>query len=105
LGVFGLGGVGSFVVRFAVALGYTVVGFDVSPTARSSALNYGASEAIDSSDLQTVKRAVDKITSGRGLDGAVVAVGLQVAYEAALETIGFGKYVGLNSITHVTSKC
>ncbi|KAH0841634.1 alcohol dehydrogenase [Fonsecaea pedrosoi] len=91
LGVFGLGGVGTLVVRFAVALGYTVIGFDVSPTARSSASNYGATEVVDPSDLQSTKQAVEKITNGKGLDGAVVAVGSQAAYEGALETIGFGK--------------
>ncbi|KIW80205.1 hypothetical protein Z517_06820 [Fonsecaea pedrosoi CBS 271.37] len=100
LGVFGLGGVGTLVVRFAVALGYTVIGFDVSPTARSSASNYGATEVVDPSDLQSTKQAVEKITNGKGLDGAVVAVGSQAAYEGALETIGFGKTLVTVGVPH-----
>ncbi|KAH6988306.1 chaperonin 10-like protein, partial [Ilyonectria sp. MPI-CAGE-AT-0026] len=90
VGVFGLGGVGSFAVQFAKALGFWVVGYDVSPAARSSALSNGAIEVVDSSDLATIVEATNRITGGRGLVGAVVAAGVDAAYGAAIEATGFG---------------
>ncbi|KAK5048473.1 hypothetical protein LTR69_011341 [Exophiala sideris] len=93
VGVFGLGGVGTFVVRFAIAMGFQVIGYDVSEAARKTAIARGALEAIDSSHIEHVKTETRRITGGRGLDGAIVAAGVAPAYAAAVEAIGFSKQV------------
>ncbi|KAF5708054.1 alcohol dehydrogenase [Fusarium mundagurra] len=93
VGVFGLGGVGLFAVRFAVAMGFDVVGFDVSPVARQEAEKVGALDTLDSSDMAKCTEAVKKLTRGRLLDGAIVAAGVPQAYDAAIKLTGVFKTV------------
>jgi propanol-preferring alcohol dehydrogenase len=84
IGVFGLGGVGLFAVRFAVAVGFDVVGFDVSTVARQEAKKAGALDTLDSSDVTKCTEAVQKLTGGRLLEGAIVAAGVPQAYDVAI---------------------
>jgi propanol-preferring alcohol dehydrogenase len=88
IGVFGLGGVGIFAVRFAIAMGFEVLGFDISPIAREEAVKAGASSAFDSSDFASIKNEVEKRTDGRLLDGAIVAAGVIPAYDTAIKLTG-----------------
>lgn len=91
LGVFGLGGVGLFAVRFAVSMGFEVFGFDISPAAREDAVKAGASMTFDSSDTAAIMEEIRKVTNGRLLDGAIVAAGVIPAYDAAIKLTGVFK--------------
>lgn len=102
VGVFGLGGVGSFAVRFAVAMGYEVLGFDVSQHARETALRYGAVRVADSGINKAVSTAVSSLTDGVGLDGSIVCAGVGDAYRQAIEFTGPGGYVSYHNITTLT---
>jgi D-arabinose 1-dehydrogenase-like Zn-dependent alcohol dehydrogenase len=89
VGVFGLGGVGLFAVRFAKAMGFRVIGLDISKPALSAAKMYGAEEVVDSSNLDSIKIILDKATNGEGLDGSLVTTGIQAAFSGAIEHTGF----------------
>jgi D-arabinose 1-dehydrogenase-like Zn-dependent alcohol dehydrogenase len=89
IGVFGLGGVGLLAVRFATAMGFRVIGFDVLPPALAAAKAYGATEVVDSSDEGAVRGVLGRLTGGEGLDGALVTTGAQAAFSGAVEWTGF----------------
>ncbi|KAF5556072.1 alcohol dehydrogenase [Fusarium napiforme] len=100
IGVFGLGGVGLFAVRFAVAVGFDVVGFDVSPVARQEAKKAGALDTFDSSELAKCTEAIQKLTGGRLLEGAIVAAGVPQAYDAAIKLTAVFKTVVAVGVPH-----
>ena len=89
VGVFGLGGVGIFAVRFARAMGFRVVGFDVSKSALAAAKSYGAEEVVDSSDAVAIKVVLEKWNVAEGLDGSLVTTGAQAAFTGAITHTGF----------------
>ena len=87
--MFGLGGVGAFVVRFAIAMGYQVIGFDVSTAAMAAAKSYGAVATIDLTDATSIRHVLDPATRGRQLDSSIVTAGVQGAYSSAIEYTAF----------------
>lgn len=89
VGVFGLGGVGAFAVRFGVAMGYRIIGLDVSKAAMETAKSYGAEETIDLSNPELTVSMIKKITGGLGLDAAIVTAGVQGAFTGAIDHTGF----------------
>lgn len=89
MGIFGLGGVGTFLIRFAVAMGFRAIGFDISPAAREAALALGAEAVCDSGKAEEMKEVVDRLTKNEGLAASIVGAGASAAYQAAFEYTGF----------------
>ncbi|KAH0829701.1 hypothetical protein FOPE_10731 [Fonsecaea pedrosoi] len=100
IGVFGLGGVGVFAVRFAKALGYQVLGFDISTEAREAAHGYGIDATVDISDANAVSEALARFDKSAGLDGAIVAAGVPAAYQAAINYTGFNGTIVAVGVPH-----
>ncbi len=71
VGVIGLGLVGQICVRALAAMGYSVVGTDLSAERARVASNVPGVDAWASPDTDSVARVLDR-TAGRGLDGVVV---------------------------------
>jgi S-(hydroxymethyl)glutathione dehydrogenase / alcohol dehydrogenase len=79
--VVGTGGVGINVVQGAVLAGAeTIVAIDVSPSKRASALDFGATHALNGDSLAEARR----LTEGRGADYVFVTVGRGDVIEGAL---------------------
>jgi threonine dehydrogenase-like Zn-dependent dehydrogenase len=77
LAVLGLGPVGQFCVRSARQQGVErVIGVDPVPERRALASKYGA-EVLDPGDVDDVAETLIEMTSGRGPDGVVDAVGME----------------------------
>ena len=79
LGIWGLGPIGQMCARIAYHLGAgRVIGIDQVPERLSLGAKYGV-ETIDFSVLDSVKELVLELTSGRGVDAAIDAVGMEAA--------------------------
>lgn len=89
IGVIGLGGVGTLAVQFANALGFRVVGLDVSSDARRRASKAGAQYVLDPTDLEAVKSTVIELTQGRLLAGCLVCTPTPAGYLIGAEICGF----------------
>ena len=77
LAVLGLGPVGQLAVRCARAMDVErVIGVDPVPERRALAARYGA-EVLDPADVGDVADALIEMTSGRGPEGVVDAVGME----------------------------
>jgi threonine dehydrogenase-like Zn-dependent dehydrogenase len=77
LAVLGLGPVGQFAARIAKHLGVErVIGVDLVPERLALAAKYGI-ETLDISDGEDVAERLVAMTSGRGPDGVVEAVGME----------------------------
>lgn len=86
LAVFGCGPIGLMAIHAAAAQGATTI-IAVDPVAerRELALALGASHATGEADPRAF---IAELTEGRGVDGAVEAVGLQTTFDAALDALG-----------------
>ena len=89
LGVYGLGGVGMFCIRFAKTLGLRIFGIDIAPAMTSLAEKYGADATVDSSDDTGVAKATPQRWGNTDLDAAIVAAGAPMAYVAAVRDTAF----------------
>ena len=91
LAVFGLGPVGQLTVRIAVHAGRRVIAVDRVPERLSLASAYGA-EVVDLDSVEDVVAAIIDLTSGRGADGTVDAVGMEAhgspMVKAAITAVG-----------------
>ena len=91
LAVFGLGPVGQLTVRIAVHAGRRVIAVDRVPERLSLASAYGA-EVVDLDSVEDVVAAIIDLTSGRGADGTVDAVGMEAhgspMVKAAITVVG-----------------
>ena len=77
LAVLGLGPVGQFCVRIGRQLGAErVIGVDPVPERRVLAREYGV-EVLDPDEVEDVAETLIEMTSGRGPDGVVDAVGME----------------------------
>ncbi|WP_219463677.1 zinc-dependent alcohol dehydrogenase [Nonomuraea rhizosphaerae] len=74
--VFGLGPIGQMCVRIARHRGYRVIGVDGVPERLEMARRHGA-EVIDARHAGDVPDAVRDLTSGRGTDSVIDAVGME----------------------------
>lgn len=71
IGVIGLGLIGQVAVRLLVALGYSVVGLDLSEERARLANTHIGVDAWSASPAETLSR-VKELTGGNGLDGVVI---------------------------------
>jgi Zn-dependent alcohol dehydrogenase len=88
--VIGVGGVGLNAVQGAVLAGArTIIALDPLESKRSTAQQFGATHALDSSRPDIVE-AIKQLTDGRGADFAIVTVGSTTAIEQGWEVIRRG---------------
>lgn len=81
--VIGCGGVGLNAVQGAALAGAApIVALDLVAAKRQAALGFGATDALDPTDPQTVER-IRALTGGRGVDAAIVTVGAKAAIDKA----------------------
>lgn len=82
-------------MRFAKAMGFRVVGLDVSANARRVAESHGADATADatadSANGRAIRAALASI-GAKSLDAAMVAAGVGAAYASAFEHTGFNGY-------------
>ncbi|MGW0483283.1 zinc-dependent alcohol dehydrogenase [Nonomuraea sp. NPDC003214] len=76
LTVFGLGPIGQMCARIARHLGHRVIGVDGVPERLEMARRHGV-EVVDASETTDVPEAVRQLTSGRGTDSVIDAVGME----------------------------
>jgi L-iditol 2-dehydrogenase len=94
--VLGLGPVGLLYARLLRSLGAAWVGgTEVSPLRRAAAERGGIDVAVDPRTPGAVRAAVDRATGGRGVDLAVVAVGLPAVAREATALVRRGGTVNL----------
>jgi len=91
LAVFGLGPVGQLTTRIALHRGVRVIGVDLLPERLETASGRGV-EVIDLREADDVSAAIFDLTSGRGADGTVDAVGMEAhgspVAKAAITAVG-----------------
>ncbi len=80
--VYGCGGIGANVVQMAAVAGGMVVAVDIVDEKLEWAKRMGATETINSSQVERVDKVVRKLTGG-GVDVAFEAIGLPETQEAA----------------------
>lgn len=86
--VFGCGGVGLNAIQAAVLAGATsVIGVDIQPEKLGLAKKFGATEVVDSSQVDVVQ-AIGELTESEGVDHAFVMVGVPAVAESALGVLG-----------------
>jgi threonine dehydrogenase-like Zn-dependent dehydrogenase len=74
--VMGLGPVGQFATRIAARKGARVIGVDLVPERLALARRHGV-EVVDAREVDDVAEALIDMTSGRGADGTIDAVGME----------------------------
>jgi S-(hydroxymethyl)glutathione dehydrogenase / alcohol dehydrogenase len=86
--VFGCGGVGLNAIQVAALAGATrIIGVDIQPAKLQLATKFGATDVIDSSQVDVVEE-VRRLTGSDGVDHAFVMVGVQAVAESALAVLG-----------------
>ena len=102
--VAGAGLLGLFALQIARLSGACpVLVSDFSPERRELALRLGADHALDPSDPDFVKKAVE-LTDGRGPDGVVEVTGCIPALQQALECIAWQGRISLLGCTRVSDQ-
>lgn len=71
VGVLGLGLIGQIAVQLLVAMGYRVVGMDLSSRRAKQATEIAGIEAWGGDDADSLRRVLE-LTDGRGLDGVLI---------------------------------
>ncbi len=85
LAVFGCGPIGLMAIHAAAAHGASrIIAVDPVEERRELALKFGASHATGDTDPRSF---IAEATNGRGVDGAVEAVGMQATFDAALDSL------------------
>jgi len=74
--VLGLGPVGQFATRIAARNGVRVIGVDLVPERLALAQRHGV-EVVDAREVDDVAETLIAMTSGRGPDGTIDAVGME----------------------------
>ncbi len=86
LAVFGCGPIGLMAIHAAAARGARrIIAVDPVAERRELALALGASHATGEADPRAF---IAEVTGGRGVDGAVEAVGMGATFDAALDSLG-----------------
>lgn len=86
--IVGCGGLGQMGIRFAKAMGFRVIGLDISDQVLAAATNEGADITINSTADDFAAR-VRQATNG-GADAAVVFSAAQAAYDSATKVLKMG---------------
>ena len=84
--VWGCGGVGDAAIEGSrIAGAHTIIAIDLDQRKLEWAKEFGATHTINSSDMDSsqVIEAVQRLTSGNGVDVAIEAIGLPATYEQA----------------------
>jgi L-iditol 2-dehydrogenase len=103
--VLGLGPVGLLYARLARVLGASWVGgSEMAPLRRSAAERGGIDVALDPREEGVVKAAVDRATSGQGVDLAVVATGPPAVLRDATRLVRRGGTVNLFGLPEAGSR-
>jgi 2-desacetyl-2-hydroxyethyl bacteriochlorophyllide A dehydrogenase len=90
VGLWGIGGLGTHAVQLARLLGAgLVIAVDPMESARKRALELGADEALDPTEVD-VPREMKRITGGIGLDVAVDLVGANAVLKEGVASLGRG---------------
>ncbi|KAI1828332.1 hypothetical protein F4861DRAFT_178241 [Xylaria intraflava] len=114
LAIVGCGGLGQYAVQYAKAMGYQVIGIDVSDDSLESAKEYGADAVFNAqTQAHTYGGEIRKL-SGKGVHAAAVFSGANAAFDNAiplLRTNGLLMVVGIapqplqiNAIDLITGK-
>lgn len=88
--VIGLGPIGLMFVRLAEVLGARVIALGRRQTQLDRAVRLGANEVVSTGTASDPVRAVKDLTSGRGADVAIEAVGHPRAWETAAQLVRKG---------------
>ncbi len=88
--VMGLGPIGSMFVRLAKVYGARVIAIGRRQSQLDRAASMGADEVVLSTDTDTLVRRIKDLTSGRGADVAIEAVGLPEAWDASVRMLRRG---------------
>jgi Zn-dependent alcohol dehydrogenase len=100
--VIGCGGVGLNAVQGARLAGATtIIAIDVQPEKLELATRFGATHAVDASQVDPVAR-VRELTGGRGVDVAIEAIGGQATVDQAVQLArrgGQAVFVGIGGLT------
>ncbi len=92
--VYGVGGVGMAIVRFASIAGAEVIAIDVVDEKLRKARSLGASATINSRAEDPVK-AIKDLTDGEGVDAAFEAIGMPITVRQATNSVRIGGRVVL----------
>lgn len=92
--VYGVGGVGMAIVRFANIAGAEVIAIDVVDEKLRKARSLGASATINSKAEDPIKTVKD-LTGGEGVDVAFEAIGLPITVKQAVGSVRIGGRVVL----------
>ncbi|KAI0200753.1 hypothetical protein F4808DRAFT_470214 [Astrocystis sublimbata] len=98
LAIVGCGGLGQYAVKFAKAMGYNVIGVDISDDSLASATKYGADAVFNSRTQADTYVEEIKTLSTKGVHAAAVFSGANAAYDGAiplLRTNGLLMVVGI----------
>lgn len=87
LAVFGMGPVGLSAIQLAKAMGIRTVAVDVSVERVARALDFGATAAFNSSEVDPVE-AILQWSGGKGVSAAVDCAGVAAARQAAVRSTG-----------------
>ncbi|GAP89283.1 putative alcohol dehydrogenase [Rosellinia necatrix] len=114
IAIVGCGGLGQYAVQYAKAMGYQVVGVDVSDESLASAREYGADHVFNSATAAETYVEAIRGLSGKGVHAAAVFSGANAAFDGAvplLRTNGLLMVVGIaprplqvNSIDLITGR-
>jgi L-iditol 2-dehydrogenase len=88
--VIGLGPIGTMFVKLAKLQGARVIALGRRPGQLERAIRMGADEGVLSEDGPRAVQQVRRLTEGRGVDIAIEAVGLPVAWEMAVKMLRRG---------------
>lgn len=94
----GCGGLGQYAVQYAKAMGFRVIGVDISDESLESATEYGADAVFNSKTRADTYVDEIRTLSGKGVHAAAVFSGANAAYDGAiplLRTNGLLMVVGI----------
>lgn len=83
------GGLGSFAVQYAVAMGMKVVGIDTGSAKEEATLRLGAETFVDYRLVDDVPAAVNAATAGAGVKAAIILAPSEATYNQALQYVGY----------------
>ncbi|KAH6880729.1 hypothetical protein B0T10DRAFT_446404, partial [Thelonectria olida] len=83
------GGLGSFAVQYAVAMGMRVIGIDTGEAKQQVTLRLGAATFIDYRTVDDVSKAVYDATAGAGVKAAIILAPSEATYNQALQYVGY----------------
>ncbi|KAJ3570541.1 hypothetical protein NPX13_g5694 [Xylaria arbuscula] len=98
IAIIGCGGLGQYAVQYAKAMGYNVIGVDVSDDSLTSAKEFGADAVFNSQTQADTYVAEIRKLSEKGVHAAAVFSGSNAAYDSAiplLRTNGLLMVVGI----------